>query len=36
MLTLNEQTALEAIREKFTALCRYLAESTPPPNTTLR
>ena len=32
MLNLNEQTALEAIREKFTALCRYLAESTQPPN----
>ena len=32
MLTLNEQTTLEAIREKFTALCRYLAESAQPPN----
>ena len=32
MLTLNEQTTLEAIRKKFTALCGYLAESTQPPN----
>ena len=32
MLTLKEQTALETIREKFIALCHYLAESTQPPS----